>query len=109
MVTNSTLLRQLLRYTPRRVDIIYSDPKDLKKYPTDNELRSLIKACERLNDPDALGLINQKYDIDRLFEKEEIEKVSDEERQKAVDSLNEFMRKFDPDFDFFGKKQWEEI
>lgn len=94
------IFRLLTLYTPRQVDIICSDPKDLPRKAHKNELKALISRCDELYDFDILSLLNSKYDLSEVFESDEMEWMPKEERQKAGEELFEFIKKINPDFEF---------
>ena len=93
MNINKEIIARLNMYSPRRLDIIFSEPEDSKQYPTENELKELLDLCNKLYDYDALSLINSKYDLSFLDKEDEIEiKVSVEEIEKAKQDFIAFMR-----------------
>ena len=99
MNINEEIIARLNMYSPRRLDIIFSEPEDLKQYPTENELKELLDLCNKLYDYDALSLINSKYDLSFLDKEDEIEiKVSTEEIEKAKQDFIAFMRQINPSF-----------
>ena len=99
MNINEEIIARLSKYSPRRLDIIFSEPEDLDKYPTENELKELIDLCNKLYDFDALSLINSKYDLSFLDEPVEIKiKVTKEEREKAKNDFIAYMKQIHPSF-----------
>ena len=103
MNINEEIINRLAKYSPRRLDIIFSEPEDLDKYPSKNELKGLIDYCDSIFDFDALSLINSKYDLSFLNKEEQIEiKVSAEEIEKAKQDFIAFMRQINPSFSLEG-------
>lgn len=104
MNINEEIISRLTKYSPRRLDIIFSDPEDLDKYPAESELKALIDYCNSIFDYDALSLINSKYDLSFLDKEEKIEiKVSAEEIEKAKQDFIAFMRQINSSFSLNGE------
>lgn len=110
MNINKEIISKLAQYSPRRLDIIFSKPEDLDKYPSENELKSLIDYCNSIFDFDALSLINSKYDLSFLNKEEQIEiKVSTEETEKAKQDFIAFMKQINPFFSLDGNNNEQKL
>lgn len=98
---NEEIISRLDKYSSRRLDIIFSEPEDLDRYPSEKELKELVEVCDKNYDYDALSEINSKYDLSFLSKQEEGEiQVSKEEIGKAKAEFTAYMRLVHPNFDF---------
>ena len=98
-ITAKDLLMKTFLYTHRQLDILYADQDKLDRQPSKLELRRLVDLCNKLYDSDALSILNEKYDLSEIFDDDEMEPVTLEQRKKAEENFIAFMQRVHPDFE----------
>ena len=107
--TDREILNMSMIYTPRVADIICADPHDLKQLPTKRDLRRAVATANELYDFDTLSILNEKYDLSILDNKDnEMDYVAPEAIKQVETEFVSFMKKIDKSFKMpeFNKK-WE--
>lgn len=87
------MISQVEKYTKNQMVILHGVPDPL---PRRQDLFTLYNKAVELQDENALVILVNKYNIDRLLFDDELPDISDEEVEKTIEDIDNFIHKINP-------------